>query len=112
MQTTALMHSCRSLIRQCNMTLIDCNTLLDCSKGSAVVPDPDCIVLQCLSSVCNTYQRHVLAGHVDFISREDALEVVLPHILDLDKEGGPGLGQFAFVQTPQKFYKRNLPVRP
>ena len=42
--------------------------------------------------------------YADFISREDALEVVLPHLLDVDKEGGPGLGQIALVQTPQIFY--------
>ncbi len=46
----------------------------------------------------------------DFISREDALEVVLPHLLDVDKEGGPGLGQIALVQTPQIFYNRNVLV--
>ncbi len=48
--------------------------------------------------------------YADFISREDALEVVLPHLLDLDKEGGPGLGQVALVQTPQIFYNRNVLV--
>ncbi len=46
----------------------------------------------------------------DFISREDALQIVLPHILDLDKEGGPGLGQVAPVQTSQVFYNKNQPV--
>ena len=48
--------------------------------------------------------------NADFISREDALEVVLPHLLDVDKEGGPGLGQIALVQTPQIFYNRNVLV--
>ena len=48
--------------------------------------------------------------NADFISREDALEVVLPHLLDVDKEGGPGLGQIALVQTPQIFYNRNILV--
>ncbi len=48
--------------------------------------------------------------NADFISREDALEVVLPHLLDVEKEGGPGLGQIALVQTPQIFYNRNVLV--
>ncbi|DBA95650.1 hypothetical protein WJX82_007031 [Trebouxia sp. C0006] len=50
----------------------------------------------------------ILVLDADFISREDALEVVLPHLLDVDKEGGPGLGQIALVQTPQIFYNRNV----
>lgn len=43
----------------------------------------------------------------DFISRQDALETVLPHILDLERPEGPGLGQIGLVQTPQIFYNRN-----
>ena len=50
------------------------------------------------------------AGGADFISREDALEVVLPHMLDLAKEGPPRLGRVALVQTPQIFYNRNVLV--
>ena len=46
----------------------------------------------------------------DFVSREDALEIVLPHMLDLDKESGPGLGKIGLVQTPQIFYNRNVLV--
>ena len=58
------------------------------------------------------FQRHGTEQllHADFISREDALEVVLPHLLDVDKAGGPGLGQIALVQTPQIFYNRNVLV--
>ena len=47
----------------------------------------------------------------DFISKEDALEMVLPHLLDLDRDARPGLGQIALVQTPQVFYNRNVLVR-
>lgn len=54
--------------------------------------------------------KHLRYLGADFISREDALEVVLPHLLDLDKEGGPGLGKIALVQTPQIFYNRNVLV--
>lgn len=58
------------------------------------------------------FQRHGTEQllRADFISREDALEVVLPHLLDADKAGGPGLGQIALVQTPQIFYNRNVLV--
>ena len=58
------------------------------------------------------FQRHGTEQllRADFISREDALEVVLPHLLDVDKAGGPGLGQIALVQTPQIFYNRNVLV--
>ena len=31
-------------------------------------------------------------------------------MLDLDKEGGPGLGNIGLVQTPQIFYNRNILV--
>ena len=46
----------------------------------------------------------------DFISREDALETVLPHLLDLDRPEGPGLGKIGMVQTPQIFYNRHKMV--
>ena len=52
-----------------------------------------------------------LIGNADFISREDALETILPHMLDLEQEGPPGLGRIALVQTPQIFYNRNVLVR-
>lgn len=39
------------------------------------------------------------------------MEVVLPHILDLDQEGPPRLGQIGLVQTPQIFYNRDILVR-
>lgn len=52
----------------------------------------------------------MFADHTDFITKEDALEVVMPHILDLDKQGGAGLSEIALVQTPQIFYNTDMPV--
>ena len=93
----------------CSCHLVVCSTARHTSSAHLLLGGYDMPMLS-MHTLLALVKKHLRYLGADFISREDALEVVLPHLLDLDKEGGPGLGKIALVQTPQIFYNRNVLV--